>query len=71
MGIFNRYLKEGPGVEKDAPKKKGIFLFAELVKRKFFLMLKANALYSLVSIPFFAIALFVLAPVMRTVFFMA
>lgn len=68
MGIFNRYLKEGPGVEKDAPKKKGIFLFAELVKRKFFLMLKANALYSLVSIPFFAIALFVLAPVMRTAF---
>lgn len=67
MGIFNRYLKEGPGVDKDAPKKKGIFLFAELVGRKFFLMLKANALYSLVSIPFFAVALFFLAPLVRAV----
>lgn len=68
MGIFNRYLKEGPGIEKDAPKKKGVFLFAELVGRKFFLMLKANALYSLVSIPFLAVALFFLAPLIRTVF---
>ncbi len=67
MGIFNRYLKEGPGIEKDAPRKKGVFLFAELVGRKFFLMLKANALYSLVSIPFFAVALFFLAPLIRTV----
>lgn len=67
MGIFNRYLKEGPGVEKDAPKKKGIFLFAELVGRKFFLMLRANALYSLVSIPFFAVSLFFLAPIIRNV----
>ena len=67
MGIFNRYLKEGPGVDKDAPRKKGVFLFAELVVRKFFLMLKANALYSLVSIPFFVIALLFLAPLVRAV----
>lgn len=67
MGIFNRYLKEGPGVDKNAPKKKGIFLFAELVGRKFFLMLRANVLYSLVSIPFFAVSLFLLAPVISNV----
>lgn len=67
MGIFNRYLKEGPGIDKNAPKKKGIFLFAELVGRKFFLMLRANALYSLVSIPFFLVSLFFLAPVIRSV----
>lgn len=68
MGIFNRYLKEGPGVEKDAPKKKGVFLFAELVGRKFLLMLKANAMFSLVSIPFFVITLLFTAPLFRTVF---
>ena len=68
MGIFNSYLKEGPGIEKDAPKKKSVFLFAELVVRKFFPMLKANLLYSLLSIPFFAVALLVIAPMIRTVF---
>ena len=69
MGIFNRYLKEGPGVDKDAPKKKGIFLFAELVGRKFFILIKANLLYSLVSIPFFAVSLFFLAPWVRSAIF--
>lgn len=68
MGIFNRYLKEGPGIDKNAPKKKGIFLYAELIGRKFFDLLKANAMFSLVSIPFFALALFVLAPFVRSVF---
>lgn len=62
MGLFNSYLKEGPGVEKDAPKKKGIFLFFEVFGRKFFKLMQANILYFLVSIPFLALALFVLAP---------
>ena len=35
MSIFNRYLKEGPGVEKDAPQKHRFFLFFELFGRKF------------------------------------
>ena len=30
MGLFD-YGKEGPGVSKDAPKKKGVFLFFELL----------------------------------------
>lgn len=68
MGIFNRYLKEGPGIDKDAPKKRGIFLYAELLGRKFFDIIKANCLFSLESLPFFAIILLFVAPVMRSVF---
>lgn len=68
MGIFNGYLKEGPGVDKNAPKKKGIFLYTELVGRKFFDLLKADCLLSLVSIPFFVLVMFFSAPVMRNVF---
>ena len=33
MGFFN-YDKEGPGIDKNAPKKKGIFLFFELLGNK-------------------------------------
>lgn len=61
MGLFNGYLKEGPGIEKDAPKKKGIFLFFDVFFRKFFLLIKANFLYFLVSIPYLALAIFVLS----------
>ncbi len=68
MGIFNRYLKEGPGVEKDAPKKKGIFLYSELLGRKFFDIIKANCLFSLESLPFIAIILLFVAPFLRIVF---
>lgn len=62
MGLFNGYLKEGPGVDKDAPKKKGIFLFFDVFGRKFFKLMQANVLYFAVSIPFLALALFILAP---------
>ena len=55
MGLFNRYLKEGPGVEKDAPKKKGIFLFFEIYFRKFFKLLKAGLYYMFESLPFLII----------------
>ncbi len=51
MGLFNSYLKPGPGIEKDAPKKKGLFLYLELFSRKFFKIVQANALYFALSIP--------------------
>ncbi len=66
MGLFNSYLKEGPGVDKNAPKKKGIFLFFEIYFRKFFKLIKANCIYLLESIPFLAIATFLLAPFIST-----
>lgn len=62
MGLFNSYLKEGPGVSKNAPKKKGIFLFFEVLYRKFFKLVKANVIYVLESIPFLAIGIFAVAP---------
>lgn len=61
MGLFNSYLKPGPGIDKDAPKKKGIFLFLELFKRKFFKIIQANMLFFAVSIPFIVLT-YVFAP---------
>ncbi len=53
MGLFSfNYAKPGPGVDKDAPKKKGIFLYFELLGRKFFKLCQANMLYFLCSIPY-------------------
>lgn len=51
MGLFNNYDKPGKGIDKDAPKKKGIFLYFELLWRKLGLLVKSNMLYFLVSIP--------------------
>ena len=66
MGLFNSYLKEGPGVDKNAKRKKGIFLYFEIVFSKFFKFIKANSLVSLVSLPYFIIAFLFLSPfVMR------
>lgn len=61
MGLFNGYLKEGPGVDKNAKKKKGIFLYFDIVFRKFIKLMSANALYFAVSIPYLVIAYIFLA----------
>ncbi len=53
--MFFYYDKPGPGVDKNAPKKKGIFLYFELFFRKFWLLIKVNMLYFLVSLPVMAI----------------
>ena len=60
MGLFFNFDKPGPGVDKDAPKKKGIFLYFELFFRKFWLLIKVNMLYFLVSLPVMAIYNFIL-----------
>lgn len=62
MGLFNSYLKEGPGVDKNAKRKKGIFLYFEIVFSKFFKFIKANSMISLVSLPYFVIAFLFLSP---------
>ncbi len=59
MGLFGfNYSKPGPGVDKDAPKKKGIFLFFELFFRKFWKLIQANMLYFICSIPMLLIVYF-------------
>lgn len=62
MGLFNGYLKEGPGVDKNERKKKGLFLYIDILVRKFFNLLKANCLYVLFSIPFLAVIFLFVAP---------
>ena len=49
-GLFN-YSKAGPGVDKDAPKKKRFFCFFELYGRKFWKLIELNLLYLLCCIP--------------------
>ncbi len=70
MGLFGGgYTKEGPGVDKDAPKKRGIFLYAELFVRKFWKIIQSNLLYSMVSLPMlvlmFCTSFFMIMPAME------
>lgn len=63
MGMFGGgYSKPGPGVDKNAPQKKGIFLFFEILTRKIWKLIQTNALYFAVSLPIIIIYYF-LAPV--------
>lgn len=52
MGIFGSdYESAGVGIPKNAPKKKGIFRFFELMFRKFWKIVQVNMLYSVFCIP--------------------
>ena len=55
MGLFFNFEKAGPGIDKDAPKKKGIFLYTELFSRKLLPLIKANMLYFTASLPVMAV----------------
>ncbi|QNU65439.1 YesL family protein [Ruminiclostridium herbifermentans] len=51
MGLFSfNYNKPGPGVEKDAPPKPRFFVFFEVVKRKFWNLIKINMMFVLFNI---------------------
>ena len=50
LGFFN-YEKEGPGIEKNAPKKKTFIVFFETFFRNFWKFMPINFVYSLLSIP--------------------
>ncbi len=60
FGAFNNYSKPGPGVRKDAPRKKGVFLFMELLGRKFGAYVKLNLTYMITCIPAFAVVLHII-----------
>lgn len=52
MGLFsNRFNKPGPGVEKDEPRKKGVFRFIELLVRHLGDLVKINLLLQLFLLP--------------------
>ena len=50
FGLFD-YTKEGPGIRKDAPKKKAFFVFFETFFRNFFKFVTINLVYVLLSLP--------------------
>lgn len=57
MGLFSaNYNKPGPGVEKDAPPKPRFFVFFEVLKRKFWHLLRVNLMFTLFNIPALIIA---------------
>lgn len=56
MGIFNRnYSTPGPGISKNAPKKKGLNLFYDIFFRKFWKLIQLNVIYIITLLPTFAI----------------
>ena len=58
MGFFkSSYTKEGPGVDKNAPKKAAFVVFLEIYSRKFWQLILANLLYALVSLPIVTVGL--------------
>ncbi len=51
MGIFGGgYMKEGKGVDKNEPKKKGFFLFIDVLTHKISKIIGTNCLYTMTSI---------------------
>lgn len=61
-GLAQRYMKEGKGVDKNEPKKKGYFLYWDIVLHKLTKFLGLNTLYSLASL-LWIIFLYIIAPV--------
>ncbi len=55
-GLFD-YNKPGPGVDKNAPKKKGIALFFEILGSKFFNLITLSLLYWLCCLPVITVGL--------------
>ncbi|MBQ3110653.1 MAG: DUF624 domain-containing protein [Clostridia bacterium] len=54
------YETPGPGVEKDAPEKKGLALFWDIFSRRAWKMISLNAMYTLFSVPSFLIHWFMI-----------
>ena len=50
FGLFN-YEKEGPGVAKNAPKKRVFFAFMEIYGRKFWKLVIAGLLWAVTALP--------------------
>ncbi len=68
MGLFTRsFDKPGPGIDPDAPKKRGFFRFFELVGRKFWNFTKISPMYVAFLLPVF-ILYFLTAPFVLNLF---
>ncbi len=49
--VTNFYFAEGPGIAKDAPKKRGLALIADTVWREGFELMKLNLMFALFALP--------------------
>ncbi|MDD2637225.1 MAG: DUF624 domain-containing protein [Bacteroidales bacterium] len=67
FGLFD-YTKPGPGVSKDEPRRKGIFLFFELFFRKFWNLVKMNLLFLVFNIPAIILSMFALGFIFQRTF---
>lgn len=63
FGLFDM-TKPGKGVDKEEPKKKGLFLFSELFARKFFSYIKLNMLYLATCVPAISVLWVVLVQIL-------
>lgn len=61
-GLHSGYTKEGKGIDKNAPQKKGFFLFMDIVWNKLTDFIRLNLLYSLFSILWIAF-LYMIVPI--------
>lgn len=68
MGLFFNYNKPGPGVDKDAPKKKGVFRFFEIFGRKIGKLFQLNMLYFICSLPILMLLYLFYAPFISGLF---
>lgn len=68
MGLFFNYDKPGPGVDKNAPKKKGIFRYFEIFGRKLGKLIQLNMLYFLTSLPMILLCFLFFVPVVAGLF---
>lgn len=55
LGFGNNFNRPGPGIPKDAPKKKGAALFFEIFGREFWSLLTLNLVYLLACLPIITI----------------
>lgn len=68
MGFFPDYNKAGPGIDKNAPKKRGIFLYFELLGRYLWKFLQSNMLYTAISLPVLMIYHYLFLSVFGTIY---
>ena len=62
MGLFGINMKEGPGIDKNAKKKRGFFLYIDIVFRKFLKLMQADFLYFLCALPYLIFCFIVISP---------
>lgn len=69
MGLFStNYNKPGPGVSRNERKRKGLFLYIQIVFRKFLKLMQASFLYTVFSLPYLFLAFEFISPLFMNAF---